>query len=90
MTKEEKAIERLVDILSEANRTGDAVCYITSEDNETIKTAIEALEQHNIDKLINKLENEKFKLYSNDWLCGFDSGLGKAEQVVKEFYEECI
>ena len=44
MTREEK-ISRLKDILSEINENDDAVCYLTSEDNELIKSAIEALEQ---------------------------------------------
>jgi hypothetical protein len=44
MTREEK-ISHLKDILSEINENDDAVCYLTSEDNELIESAIEALEQ---------------------------------------------
>ena len=43
MTREEK-ISRLKDILSEINENDNAVCYLTSEDNELIESAIEALE----------------------------------------------
>ena len=42
MTREEK-ISRLNDILAEINESEDAVCYLTSEDNELIKSAVEAL-----------------------------------------------
>jgi hypothetical protein len=44
MTNEDK-INYLKDILSEINENDNAVCYLTSEDNELIKSAIEALEQ---------------------------------------------
>lgn len=44
MSREEK-ISRLKDILSEINENDNAVCYLTSEDNELIESAIEALEQ---------------------------------------------
>ena len=42
MTREEK-ISRLNDILSEINENENAVCYLTSEDNELIMSAVEAL-----------------------------------------------
>ncbi len=51
------------------------------------ESELKALEQHNIDKLISKLEDEKFKLYNDDIHCGFDGGLERAKQIVKEFYE---
>ena len=44
MTLEEK-ISRLKDILAEINEDENAVCYLTSEDNESIESAIKALEQ---------------------------------------------
>ena len=44
MTREEK-ISHLKDILSEINENDNAVCYLTSEDNELIESAIKALEQ---------------------------------------------
>jgi predicted nucleic acid-binding Zn-ribbon protein len=44
MTREEK-ISRLKDIFSEINENDNAVCYLTSEDNELIESAIEALSQ---------------------------------------------
>jgi hypothetical protein len=47
MTREEK-INHLKGILSEINENDNAVCYLTSEDNELIESAIEALEQEPI------------------------------------------
>jgi hypothetical protein len=44
MTREEK-ISHLKGILSEINENDNAVCYLTSEDNELIESAIEALSQ---------------------------------------------
>ena len=44
MTTEEK-ISRLKGILAEINEDENAVCYLTSEDNEPIESAIKALEQ---------------------------------------------
>ena len=44
MTNEEH-IKKLKDILSEATETEDAVCYVTSEDKETLEAAISALSQ---------------------------------------------
>jgi len=45
MTKEEKAIKGLKDILAEATETNNAVCYVTSDDADVLKEAIKALEQ---------------------------------------------
>jgi hypothetical protein len=44
MTREEK-ISHLKGILSEINENDNAVCYLTSEDNELIESAVEALSQ---------------------------------------------
>jgi hypothetical protein len=44
MTREEK-ISQLNDIFAEINENDNAVCYLTSEDNELIESAIEALSQ---------------------------------------------
>jgi hypothetical protein len=44
MTREEK-ISQLNDIFAEINEDDNAVCYLTSEDNELIESAIEALSQ---------------------------------------------
>jgi hypothetical protein len=55
MTREEK-ISRLKDILSEINENDNAVCYLTSEDNELIKSAIEALEQQPCGDTISRAE----------------------------------
>ena len=48
MTREkdiEKAIENLKNILEEATETDYSVCYVTSEDADTLKVAIQVLEQ---------------------------------------------
>ena len=47
MTREE-AISNLKMILDEATETDEAVCYVTSDDEETLKLAIEAIEQWNL------------------------------------------
>jgi hypothetical protein len=44
MTLKEK-ISQLNDIFAEINEDDNAVCYLTSEDNELIESAIEALSQ---------------------------------------------
>jgi hypothetical protein len=53
MTREEK-ISHLKGILSEINENDNAVCYLTSEDNELIKSAIEALEQQPCEDAISR------------------------------------
>jgi hypothetical protein len=66
MTNEDK-INYLKDILSEINENDNAVCYLTSEDNELIKSAIEALEQQPCEDAISRqavlevIEREQFK-----------------------------
>jgi hypothetical protein len=77
MTNEE-AINHLVNILSEANRTGDAVCYITSEDNETIKTAIKALEQQHEDAISRQTAIDIVRHECGEWK-------GLAKEIVKQF-----
>ena len=44
MTREE-AIENLKDILAEATETDNSVCYVTSDDADALKMAIQALER---------------------------------------------
>ena len=53
MTAEEK-ISHLKDILSEINENDNAVCYLTSEDNELIESAIEALEKEPCEDCISR------------------------------------
>ena len=55
MTREEKT-SRLKDILSEIDENDNAVCYLTSEDNELIESAIEALEQESCEDAISRKE----------------------------------
>lgn len=54
MTKEEQTllIKRLKDILKEATETDNAVCYVTADDADTLKAAIEELEQEPCDKCV--------------------------------------
>ena len=67
MTREEK-ISRLKDILSEINENDNAVCYLTSEDNELIESAIEALEQQSCEDAISREETVRFLAnHSNDF-----------------------
>ena len=62
MTREEK-ISRLNDILSEINENDNAVCYLTSEDNELIESAIKALEQESCDAISRQAAIEVAKQY---------------------------
>lgn len=55
MTKtREGAAKRLKDILAEATETDDSVCYVTSDDVDVFKTAIEALEQEPCEDCISR------------------------------------
>ena len=40
----EKAIKKLKDILEEATETDDSVCYVTADDADALKAAINSLE----------------------------------------------
>lgn len=40
----EEAIKKLKDILEEATETDDSVCYVTSDDADALKVAIDSLE----------------------------------------------
>jgi hypothetical protein len=53
MTRKEK-INQLNDIFAEINEDDNAVCYLTSEDNELIESAIEALEQQPCEDAISR------------------------------------
>ena len=84
MTREEK-INRLKDILAEINEDEDAVCYLTSEDNELIESAIEALEQHPCkDAISRKYAIDKLK-YGNNGMAWF--GDAKTDLAVGNFLE---
>jgi hypothetical protein len=62
MTREEK-ISHLKGILSEINENDNAVCYLTSEDNELIESAIEALEQQDrITQILDDYELEAWEI----------------------------
>jgi predicted RNA binding protein with dsRBD fold (UPF0201 family) len=78
MTREEK-ISRLKDIFSEINENDNAVCYLTSEDNELIESAIEALEQESIlDKIRTEIEQE-YKVESEH---PYGQGLRRALEII--------
>lgn len=55
MTHEE-AIKKLKDILEEVTETDDSVCYVTSDDMDALKAAIEALEIQPLENCISKEE----------------------------------
>ncbi len=74
MTREEK-ISSLKNILSEINENENAVCYLTSEDNELIESAIEALEQEPCEDEYIKVPKKALKYrtagmvaYNAEWL----------------------
>ena len=48
MTRE-KAIKKLKDILEEATETDDSVCYVTADDADALKAAINSLEYEQIE-----------------------------------------
>lgn len=77
MTRKEK-INQLNDIFAEINEDDNAVCYLTSEDNELIESAIEALEQQPYEKF----ESAKDHIYklAGDYKC-WDNRLTKDEAV---------
>lgn len=41
----EEAIKKIKDILEEATETEDSICYVTSDDADALKAAIQALKQ---------------------------------------------
>jgi hypothetical protein len=57
MTKEQKALKNLKDILAEATMDENSVCYVTGEDKETLEIAIKALEQQPCDESIKYFES---------------------------------
>ena len=60
-----EAIRKLKDILEEAIETEDAVCYVTSVDEEPLKMAIDALEKQIKKKPIKKTGTELGMYYKN-------------------------
>lgn len=61
-----EAIRELKDILEEVIETEDAVCYVTSVDEEPLRMAIEALEKQNKKKPIEKTGAECGMYHKND------------------------
>lgn len=53
MTREE-AVKKLKDILAEATETDNSVCYVTPDDADVLKVAIEALEPEPCDDAISR------------------------------------
>lgn len=62
-----EVIRKLNDILEEAIETEDAICYVTSVDEEPLRMAIEALEKQIPKKPV--LENTKGIVGINMWHC---------------------
>lgn len=67
------ACEKAKEVLREATKSEDAVCYINSEDKEWLETAIKALElteTHNIIEkgVVLKQRGEGYVYYDINWL----------------------
>lgn len=57
--KNEESIKKLKDILEEATETDNSVCYVTSDDADVLKAAIQALEKESVlDKILDKIKAE--------------------------------
>lgn len=70
MTREE-AIKKLKDILEEATETDNSVCYVTSDDADVLKVAIQALEQEPCEDAVSR-DCDKCAYYddgANDEAC---------------------
>ena len=61
MTTKE-AMANLENILEEATRTEDSVCYVTSEDAETLKIAIKVIKNQTIAEQMLKDEKDKYPI----------------------------
>ena len=83
MTNKE-AINKLKDILEEATKTDDSVCYVTVDDADALKVAIKALEQ------TDKVEESNFSTeqYKADLQgahdCGYNCGYADAMNDIAE------
>ena len=89
MTREEK-ISRLKDILSEINENDNAVCYLTSEDNELIESAIEALEQQSCEDAISRVDALKaldYDIKSFEFKSGVSRHMNEIANLLNAIYE---
>ena len=84
MTREE-AISNLKMILDEATETDEAVCYVTSDDEETLKLAIEAIEQWNlVDQY--KWERDVVLEQLKEIGCVFGQNMEKEKKAIETSY----
>ena len=81
MTREE-AISNARDVLEEATRTENAVCYVTLDDKEWIEMAIEALSAEPCEDCISRAEAIKALEYNLS--VEADGGLDKYRTVIKD------
>ena len=89
MTREEK-ISHLKDILSEINENDNAVCYLTSEDNELIESAIEALEQEPCEDAISRgdaLKALDYDIKSFEFKSGVSKHMNEIANLLNTIYE---
>ena len=89
-----EAIRKLKDILEEVIETEDAVCYVTSVDEEPLKMAIEALEKQIKKKPIKKTGAE-CGMYYKKWnyyccpTCGEPVQIDDDELYSTIYYPTC-
>ena len=86
-----EVIEKLKDILAEATETDYSVCYVTSNDADTLKAAIKALEQEPCEdtvsrKAVDELSKELVHTTRDkaDFLCNFWERLQKLPPVTPQ------
>ena len=89
MTREE-AKEKLKDILAEATENEDAVCYVTSDDADVLKAAIQVLEQESIlEKIRAEIDQKQYDFMDDkDYDEGIRFGLMLAYQIIDKYRAE--
>lgn len=92
---DEEAIKKLKNILVEASENDDSICYVTSDDADAIKAAIQALEQQPCeDECIEKNEPiRRIEVRRNitvdgededdKWIRGYNEGIDDAISCIK-------
>ena len=80
-----EAASNLKMILDEATETEEAVCYVTSNDEETLKLAIEALEKWNlVDQY--KWERDVVLEQLKEIGCVFGQNMEKEKEAIEKSY----
>lgn len=83
-----EAIKKLKDILEEVTETDDSVCYVTSDDTDALKAAIQALEQQPCEDCVKR---EPIQKAIKDMLRWINSGnRGNADYFIVDQIEEII